>query len=265
MKKTLIFTFLITILASCVPNKDLIYLQGKPVNTQKIQKINDTPYRLRVNDIITIDIKSVNPDLVKLFNEESTRNSGGGDANQGFSNGRAYYSGYSVDNHGNIRIPYFGKINVLGYTTVEVREKVEAELLKIVKYKKDIFVTVKLAGIKYTVMGEVSSPGPKVIYQNQVSIIDAITNAGDITNVGNRKKIEVIRLLSNGTEKYIIDLTKMDALSSEIFYIKPNDYINVPSLRQKAWGTGTTGLQSLTTIISVFSLVTSTILLVRNL
>lgn len=265
MKKTLLFAFLITLVVSCVPNKDLIYLQGKPVNKKEIHKINDAPYRLRVNDIISIDIKSVNPDLLKWYGEENTGNNGGNNANQGFSNGGAYYSGYSVDRHGNIRLPYFGKVNVLGYTTVEVREKVEAELLKIVKHKKDIFVTVKLAGVKYTVMGEINTPGPKVIFQNQVSIIDAITNAGDITNVGNRKKVEVIRFSSKGTEKFTIDLTKMDALNSEIFYIKPNDYINVPSLRQKAWGTGTTGLQSLTTIISVFSLVTSTILLVRNL
>ena len=79
------------------------------------------------------------------------------------------------------------------------------------------------------------------------------------------KKVEIIRFTSKGTEKYLIDLTKIDALNSKSFYIKPNDYINVPSLRQKSWGTGTTGVPSLTTIVSVFSLVTSTILLIRNL
>lgn len=266
MKKTLLFLFSLSLFVSCVPNKDLIYLQGKPVSKKEVHKINNSPYRLRVNDIITIDIKSINPELVKLFEgNNNNNNTNSGNANQGFSNGGAYYSGYSIDNHGNIRLPYFGEINVLGYTITEVRKKIEAELLKIVKYEKDIFVKVKLNGIKYTIMGEVASPGPKVIFQNQVSILDAITNSGDITNIGNRKKVEIIRFTSKGTEKYLIDLTKIDALNSKFFYIKPNDYINVPSLRQKSWGTGTTGLQSLTTIISVFSLVTSTILLVRNL
>ena len=266
MKKTLIFTFLITLLASCVPNKDLIYLQGKPVSNQEIQKINNTPYRLRVNDIINIDIKSVNPDLVKLFNKNTTSGSGGANnSSQGLSIGSSYFSGYSVDRNGNIRMPYLGEINVLGYTEVEVREKIEKKLLEIFKNKKDIFVTVKLAGIKYTIMGEVGSPGPKVIFQNQVSIIEAITFSGDITIVGNRKKVEVIRFLPNETKKFQIDLTNIDAINSNIFYIKPNDYINIPPLKQKAWGSGTTGLQSLTTIISVFSLVTTTILLIKNL
>lgn len=265
MKKTLLFAFLMVSLASCVPNKDLVYLQGKPVNDKEIRQINDTPYRLRVNDIINIDIKSINSDLVKLFEENRNVNAGNINANQGFSSGMAYFSGYSVDRSGNIRLPYLGDLNVLGYSTKEVREKLEKKLLTIFNTEKDFFLTVKLSGIKYTIMGEINSPGPKVIFQNQVSIIDAITNAGDITNVGNRKKIEIIRATVNGNEKFVIDLTKIDVLNSKIFFIKNNDIINVPSLRQKAWGTGTTGLQSLTTIISVFSLVTSTILLIRNL
>lgn len=262
MNKTLLFVFLAIVFASCVPNKDLIYLQGKPVSKKGIHKINNTPYKLRVNDILTITIKSIKPGLVELFTTESNSVNN----IQGFSGGSSYFSGYSIDNHGNIRLPYIGEMNVLGYTAVEVRKKVEGELLKLFFNKKeDFFVNVKLAGIKYTVMGEVGSPGPKVIYQNQVSIIDAITNAGDISEVGNRKKVEVIRFSSNKTEKFQIDLTKIDAINSEIFYIKPNDYINIPSLKQKAWGSGTTGLQSLSTIVSVFSLVTSTILIIRNL
>ena len=158
-----------------------------------------------------------------------------------------------------------GEINVLGYTTVEVRKKIEEKLKEYLNDKTEIFVTVRLDGIKYTVMGEVGSPGPKVVFQNQLSIIDAITNSGDIGLVGNRKNVEVIRMTPGGIQKFEIDLTKMDAINSEVFFIKPNDYINVKPLRQKSWGTGTTGLQSLTTIVSVFTLVTSTILIVRGL
>lgn len=265
MNKTLLFILLALTIVSCVPNKDLIYLQGKPVDLKEIHKINDVPYRLNVNDIISIDIKSVNPELVSLFNKGAGGTSSGTNNAQGFSGGGAYYSGYSVDRNGNVRLPYLNKINVLGYTVEEVRKKIESELLKLFNNERDIFVSVKLAGIKYTVMGEIGSPGPKIIFQNQVSIIDAITNAGDITDVGNRKKVEVIRITTKGVKKFKIDLTKIEAINSNIFYIKPNDYINIPSLRQKAWGSGTTGLQSLSTIVSVFSLVTTTVLLIKNL
>lgn len=258
MKKTFLLLLLVFITISCVPSKDLVYLQGKPVKQTEIHKVNNEPYKLLVNDVVSIDIKAPDAKLVALFKKQEA-------TNQQQGNG-GYFSGYTVDNHGNIRLPYLGEINVLGYTTKEVRIKLEERLKGMFKNPDDVFVTVKLAGIKYTVIGEVGSPGPKVIYQNQVSIIDAISNSGDITVTGNRKKVEIYRgYMSNDVKKYTIDLTKVDAFNSEVFYIKPNDIINVVPLKQKAWGTGTTGLSSLTTILSVFTLVTSTILLVRNL
>jgi len=76
----------------------------------------------------------------------------------------------------------------------------------------------------------------------------------------------VIRFTPSGeTQKFEIDLTNINAVNSEVFYIKPKDLINVMPLKQKSWGTGTTGIQSLTTIVSLFTLVTSTILIVRGL
>ena len=124
---------------------------------------------------------------------------------------------------------------------------------------------VKLSGIRYTIIGEVNSPGTNVLFQNRVSIIEAIANSGDISIVGNRKNVEVIRQSPSGIKKYSIDLTKIEAFNSEVFYIKSNDIINIIPLKQKAWGTGTTGLQTLTTIVSVFTLITSTFVLARNL
>ena len=127
-------------------------------------------------------------------------------------------------------------------------------------------MTVRLQGIKYTVMGEVNRPGTKIAYSNNLSIIDAITDSGDISDVGDRKNVEVIRISPSGdVKKFEIDLTNIKAVNSEIFFIKPNDYINVKPLRQKSWGTGTTGLQSLSTIISLLTLFTSTVLIVRTL
>ena len=115
-------------------------------------------------------------------------------------------------------------------------------------------------------MGEVNLPGTKIAYSNNLSIIDAITNSGDVSDVGDRTNVEVIRISPSGdVKKFEIDLTNIKAVNSEIFFIKPNDYINVKPLRQKSWGTGTTGLQSLSTIISLLTLFTSTVLIVRTL
>ena len=258
MKKYFLLFLLFFILFSCVSGKDLIYLQGNPIQKKELKRINDIPYKLQVDDLLNIDIISNEEKLVAIFNKQ---NSG----NQNYSIENGYLSDYSIDIYGNIRMPILGTINVLGYTTTEVRKKIEKKLKKFIKNSEDIFVSVKLSGIRYTVIGEVSEPGLKVVFQNKVSIIDAIANSGDISIVGNRKKVEVIRNSILGTEKFLIDLTDINAFNSDVFYIKSNDIINVIPLKQKSWGTGTTGLQTLSTVISIFTLLTSTFILARNL
>ena len=255
----IIFT---TLLTSCIPNKELVYFQGEPASKNAVFKILNEPYKLQVNDILDIRIKAEDEKLVSLFNPI---NQIGGQSNNQFNAENLYFSSYTIDRQGNIRIPYVGELNVLGYTEKEVREKIEEELGKYFKDTDDIFVTVKLAGIRFTVIGEVATPGTAVLFQNQVNIVEALANAGDITITGNRKKVTIIRKNIEKTKKFHLDLTDVASFESESFYIQSNDIVYVEPLKQKSWGTGTTGSQTFSTIISVLSLVTTTVLLVRNL
>jgi polysaccharide export outer membrane protein len=200
MKNYCLLVLLITTFFSCVPNKNLIYFQGEPIEKNDFVRIKDTPYKLQVDDMIHIDIKSSDDKLVQIFKKSSIENVGLV-GNQNFSGGASYFSDYSVDTYGNIRIPTLGEINALGYTTLEVRKKIEDKLKEFVKTEENLFVSVKLSGIKYTVVGEIKNPGPQVIFQNKVSIIDAISNSGDITIVGDKTKVEIIRKSTNGIEK----------------------------------------------------------------
>jgi len=237
----------------------MTYFQGEPIGKSDIYKLNNEPYRLQVNDILYIDIKAENSNIVSLF-KSSGSNSNSQNKGEGL-----YFSGYTVDRHGNIRIPYIGDLNVLGYTENEVRLKIESELGKFLKNPDLVFVTVKLAGIRFIVTGEVGSPGTINLAQNQVSIIDAVANAGEITQLGNREDVTLIRKTLDGVKKYKINLTNIDVFESENFYIQPNDIIYVAPLKQKAWGTGTTGLQTFSTVVTVLSFLVSSVLLVKNL
>jgi len=261
MNKYLIYLLIISLSTSCVTTKQMTYFQGNPVKKSEIYKLNNQPYRLQVNDILYIDIKADNPKIVSVFknveNKSGNATSGKGDA--------LYFNGYTIDRHGNIRIPYIGEINVLGYTTKEVREKIEEELGKFFKNPELIFVTVKLAGIKFVVTGEVGSPGTINLMQNQVSIVDAIANAGEITQLGNRSDVTIIRKTIDGVQKYHLDMTNVDVFNSKYFYIQPNDIIYVAPLKQKSWGTGTTGFQTFSTVVTVLSFIVSSVLLVKNL
>ena len=104
----------------------------------------------------------------------------------------------------------------------------------------------------------------KVLYQDKVNIMEAIANSGDITVTGDRKDVKVIRRYPQGSETFSIDLTDSNATSSPCFYLQPNDYIYVKPLKQKTWGTGKTGIESLTTLITLLSLATTTYLLLSN-
>ncbi|WP_090120566.1 polysaccharide biosynthesis/export family protein [Lutibacter oricola] len=259
MKKILYSAFVLLFLTSCVTNKQLTYFQGDPVEQTEITKLNNEPYRMQVNDILYIDIKGNNPEIISMFKSSETS---GTTSNQG---GTLYFNGYSVDRHGNIRIPYIGDLNVLGYTAKEVREKIELELAKFFKNPEQIFVTVKLAGIQFVVTGEVGSPGTISLMQNQVSIVDALANAGEITEVGDRKNVTIIRKSLDGVKKFKLDMTNMEVFNSENFYIQPNDILYVAPLKQKSLGTGTTAFQTFSTVVTVLSFLASTVLLIKNL
>ena len=258
----LFFVSFILLFASCIPNKDLVYFQGDPVSKNTVHKILNEPYKLQVNDILDIRLKANDEKLVTMFNQSIQQNAqSGGQLNEA----NLYFNSYSIDRHGNIRIPYVGELNVLGYTEQEVREKIEDELGKFFKDTSDIFVTVKLAGIRFTVLGEVANPGTMILFQNQVNIVEAVASAGDISITGNRKDVTIIRRNIDNINKFKLDLTDMSSFDSESFYLQSNDILYIAPLKQKSWGTGTTGSQTFSTIISVLSLVTTTVLLVRNL
>jgi len=254
MKKIIISLIVFSLICSCVPNKNLIYFQGTPSKINENSHHQNSPYKLQSGDNIIIDIKSDDNDLISFFLKSNTPT----------EPELLHKAIYSIDAYGYIRIPILGEINVLGYTTHEVRLKLEEKFKTYYKEEVSYFISVRLDGIKYTVMGEINQPGPKVVYQNQLSILDAITNSGDIPITGNKKKVEVIRISYEETKKYTIDLTSIEAVNSEVFYLKNNDYINIPPLKQKTWGT-TTGIGSLSNVVQIFSLiVTSTILILSR-
>ncbi len=259
MKNLILIVVIAILFSSCIPTKDLTYFQGDPISKTEINTINNAPYRLQTNDLIDIQIKASDPNLVALFKKIENNNV------NVITQEQLYFTTYSVDRNGIIRIPHLDELNVLGYTTKEVRQKIETELSKMFKNMDDIFVTVKLAGIRYTVIGEVNRPGTNIIFQNQVNIIEAIANAGDITITGDRKKVTIIRNNIDGVKKYQLDLTRLDFINKEGFFIQPNDIISIEPLKQKSWGTGETGAKTFTTVVAALSLIATTILLINNL
>jgi polysaccharide export outer membrane protein len=264
MKKIVFLALFSVLFTSCISTKDLTYLQPSATaasDSIKVTQETSKPYRIQTNDVLSINIKALDQKLVDMFSPSSDGSGQTQNSPQGL-----YFSGYTVDDHGNIRVPVLGELNVLGYTTDEVRQEVEKQLLEdYFKKEANVFVTVKLAGLRYTINGEIGAPGTNFLYQDRATIMEAIANSGDILTTGNRKEVQIIRKLPHGFETYSIDLTKESAMNSPYFYIQPNDYIIVKPLKQKTWGTGVTGVQSVATIMTAISLITTLLVLSKTL
>ncbi len=263
MSKSAFYLFFVVsiMLTSCISTQDLIYLQqkDKTTPTSQITAVEGKPYRLQVNDVIRLSIKTIDPKLATIFSTTAD----GSAASQ--SEAGLYFDGFTVDDHGNIRIPVLGEMNVIGYTLEEIRVRIEKQLLaEYFNKEANLFVSVKLAGLRFTINGEIGGPGTKTIFQEQVNIMEAIANAGDITITGDRKAVTVIRKTPTGVQIGDIDLTNINVMNSPYYYLQPNDYIYIKPLKQKTWGTGKTGIESLGTIITLLSLATTTFLLLKN-
>ena len=252
------------VVSSCIPHKDTVYLQNKDnSNTDSLQNNlseMQKPYRIQIGDILNIRIKVLDQKDAQIFNPTGEENLNASSAE------RAYFDGFSVDLHGDIRIPELGEISVLGYTADEIRLLIEKKLLD-EQFKKtaNIFVTVKLAGLRFVANGEVGNPGTKTMFQDRVNIFEALANSGEIAQTGNRKEVMIVRQYPQGQKIYNLDLTDINVMKSPYYYIQNNDMIYVKPLKQKSWGTGLTGSQTITTLITIVGIVTTSFLLIDRL
>jgi polysaccharide export outer membrane protein len=251
----LVIVGMVLLTASCIPLNKVTYLQeSKSSATDSLMTARrlQPPYRLQVNDVLNITLtNSPEPRLEELFSGTSGEVTGTG--------------GYGVDLRGDIRLPEIGNVKAIGLTTDELQEKLRALILeKYVKEEAELFLTVKLSGISYTMVGEVSGSGLNTVSREQVNIIEAIADSGGVPVTGDLTAVKIIRNYPDGVKVHKLDLTDLDVVYSPYYYIQPNDMIVVDPLPQKVIGTGTTGLSTFGTIVTVLSaLVTSVLLFTR--
>jgi len=256
MKKFWLYTGIFLLLQACVPMKKLIYLQDDNTRPHKKEL---TEYVFKKKDMIYLRIKTRDEKLNELFNP-------GQNTNLSVQSGNLYFTSYIVDDEGYIEIPVIGKIRAAGKTAEQLKEEIKQYLLThYFKNPQDVYVMLKPAGIVVTVLGEVKKPGTINILKENATILEAVAQAGDIELTGNRTDIMILREQTDGTRLIgHIDLTKRKALNSPFYYLHNNDLIYVKPLPQKTIGTGTTLVNTLSTVMGITSFVISLYLLTRR-
>jgi len=146
-------------------------------------------------------------------------------------------------------MPTVGKILVKNLTVSAIQELIQS---KVNEYLNDATVSVRLVSFKITVLGTVTKPGYYYFYNGQVTLLEALGEAGDLTPLANRKNLKLIRQTSEGSEVVLLDLNDPNLLKSKYYYLLPNDVIYVEPLKA---GTQRSNLVPIATAISALVLV----------
>lgn len=250
MRTQSLLLILILILAiSCTSQKKLAYLQNLPEPKGEETFPKEVPdYKIQSRDVLYITLKAMNSE--GMITDYLAGSGSGSTATYMQGEGGGYLSGYNVDKDGNIIVPILGFIYVEGKTLKEIRDLLQLEFDK--NYKNAI-VECKLLSFKYTVIGEVRSPGTYINYNNYLTILEAIGRAGGVGDYGNRDRALVVRPYDKGTKTYRINLQDKNVLTSEAYFLLPNDVVIIEPMKQKIFN------MNLPTIAFVITTVTSTI------
>lgn len=217
-------------LSSCATVKDIAYFQNKVVDhPEQIDK--QAGIVIQPKDQISIVVSSRNPELVAMFNLPYVSSSISADG--GTSGGGQRLLSYIVDNDGQIDFPVLGVLKVAGLTRWELAEMIKKELVN-QKYLSDAVVTVQFMNFKVSAIGEVNKPGTFVIDGDRLTLLQAISMAGDLTIYGERNNVSVIRERNGERVIYEVSLCDVDLFKSPAYHLQQNDVIYVQPNRHKS-------------------------------
>jgi polysaccharide biosynthesis/export protein len=207
--------------SSCITNRDLEYVRlDKEI---KEVKTNKQAYRLKVGDLLSVQISTVTEQLHDFFNKEQTSNSQ-------LMTQNPYLYGYLIKDDGFLNLPSFGPIKAEGFTLSEL-ENIIKQIA--VSYFEHPVIKLNIINFKVRILGEVNDPGSYMIVDPELNILEALSLAGDMTRFGNRRKVKIIRTDNEFNRIFYIDLTREEVLNSTNFMLQSGDIIYVAPLRKQ--------------------------------
>jgi len=206
---------------SCVLYKKTVYLQdasGK--DSLNFEAVQEPQYYLQPKDVLYIRIYNINDETPDLIT---------GPVSANMTSMNLYYTGYVINDSGNVDVPQLGAVHVAGLTVQQantiIKREVHLQLPYATVVSKQIF--------KVTVLGEVKTPGVQYISNSQLTIYEALGYAGDLTDYGNRKRIRLVRTIGDEKTVVYLDVTDPNLMTSQYLFVKPNDVIYVEPFRAK--------------------------------
>jgi polysaccharide export outer membrane protein len=250
------FVSLLLFFSSCVTHKAVPYFAdfsdtAKPYATRTV--VYKSPI-IQPDDILLITIATLDNSLVSAVNTTNAINAGAQPA-----------SGYIVNSHGIVELPFVGDIQLSGLTTTEAQDTIKKAADKLFN---DPIVSVRYANFKITVLGEVNHPGSFVMPNEKVTLFDALGTAGDLTDNAKSNSILLVRD-STGENKQMVrlDINSKNIINSPYYFLRPNDMLYVEPTADKLLNTTSANIarQRISLITSAIAVVSTILVLVTRL
>lgn len=262
------FGLALLVLSGCKTPKDIAYFQEADV-AALYQAAADLPITIKPDDKLSIIVKCKDPEIANLFNlpvySVRVGNQQGTTADAMVRkmnvSGNEGVAVYTVTPSGDIDFPVLGKLHIEGMTRSEVAGFIKGELMGR-DLVKDPTVSVEFLSAGVNVLGAVKRPGRFEINKDHVTLLEALSLAGDLEITGQRDNIRVLRREDGGVRVYQVNITNMDSLvKSPAYYLQQEDVVYVePNSMAKRQST-VNGNNALSTSfwVSVASLITSAV------
>lgn len=224
----MVLGLLITLLfSSCITQRKLEYLQDSNQHEKDFTNAEFQDYKLKPNDELYIQISSLDDAAANVFANPTAQMYG---LTSPFG---ASLISHTIDKDGYLVLPVIGNVNVKDKTIGQVSNMIKEALNNVLNQP---LISVKLVNRYITILGEVRIPGHYAYSQDKITIYDALGLAGDITEYGNRKQALLLRNENGISHRINIDLTKSNVLTSEFYYLRPNDILYIKPMRNRFWG-----------------------------
>ena len=254
MRSFFLLLLITSLLFSCSFKNQLTYVNN--IKEGDLSKVNyKTKNYIEIGDILKIDVKTVLSEVAAPYNDFN-------ELNGTHNPDKLILDGYKVEKDSTINYPILGKVTVVGLLTDELAIKLRNMLISEGQLTNPL-IKINKVNFKYTVLGEVNSPGTYFNYESQLNIFQALGFAGDLMITAKRKNVKLIRQENGLRKTYKFSLNESKIFEQPYYNIKSNDVIIIEPNYSKIKSAGFIGSPS--SIASISSLVLSiTLLLINN-
>jgi len=223
-----ILTLLLFGFTACTTKKDFVLFNQVKIENNNTQQISKET--LNQLNSIQFEYKIQPHDRISLIVYKHA------DLSTSTINSQQQERGLLVNSRGDIRVPLIKSVHLAGLTQTEAEDAIENALQVYIK-KPD--VQVEVLNKKAYIIGEVKNPGEIKLINEQITLLQLIAKAGDLTDTANRQSILIIRKGDNSRSKTeVVNLTDINSLKMANLMIKPNDIVYVTPNNMKAFNTG---------------------------